>query len=170
MTITLKNLILAVVGLAVIIGLSVLLVTDNKSPDNSKTISSAILAAIETRFDFGTISMQKGNVSHKFELKNEGSEAVVINKVYTSCMCTTASLIDGTGKRLGIFGMPGHGGGSGNTNVNLAAGKSLTVEAIFNPAAHGPSGVGFIERSVYLETNSSETPVIELGFTAEVTK
>src|SRR3989344_6767643 len=58
-------------------------------------------------YDFGTISMADGEVKHQFKIRNTSSEAVIINKIYTSCMCTTASLTTRSGQ-FGPFGMPGH--------------------------------------------------------------
>ena len=114
--------------------------------------------------------MANGDVSYRFKLKNEGDEAVAVKKVYTSCMCTIANILDAFEKKLGVFGMPGHGGASSNANIEIKAGESIIVEAVFNPAAHGPSGVGLAQRSIYLETNSKKSPKVELNFTATVTQ
>ncbi|KKT83316.1 MAG: hypothetical protein UW81_C0021G0020, partial [Candidatus Giovannonibacteria bacterium GW2011_GWC2_44_9] len=40
-------------------------------------------------------------------------------------------------------------------------------EVVFDPAAHGPAGVGRIERAVYLENSASEA--LQLKFSATVT-
>jgi len=63
--------------------------------------------------------------------------------------------------------MPGHAGPS-KTNITVKPGESVVVETIFDPAAHGPSGVGLAERSVYLESNSQKSPKLELKFSAVV--
>ncbi|MBI2644015.1 MAG: DUF1573 domain-containing protein [Candidatus Wildermuthbacteria bacterium] len=156
-----------------VVGIAALLFTsrDNIRPTaaNTNTQSASALAAAETNFDFGTIAMQNGNVSHQFELKNEGTDPVTIQKVYTSCMCTNAYVKDASGKRHGAFGMPGHAG-SGKTNIVVAPGTTVTIEAVFDPAAHGPSGVGLAERAVYLETNSTVSPQVEFNFRANVTR
>jgi len=134
----------------------------------TEAISASILEATKSQFDFGTISMKNGNVSYKFEVENNGSESIVVEKVYTSCMCTTAKITDAQGKTYGPYGMPGHAGLSG-IEVEINPGEKAIVEAIFDPAAHGPSGVGLANRTVFLETNSTQTPKIELNFTAMVT-
>ncbi|MBI2003293.1 MAG: hypothetical protein HYS76_01805, partial [Candidatus Wildermuthbacteria bacterium] len=74
---------------------------------------------------------------------------------------------DKDGRRLGTFGMPGHG--ASTARVTVAAGETLTLRTVFDPAAHGPSGVGLAERGVYLETNSKETPKVEVLLRAQVT-
>jgi hypothetical protein len=53
------------------------------------------LAAREPYFDFGSISMAAGKVSHRFWFGNESRAPVTIYRVYTSCMCTTATLVKG---------------------------------------------------------------------------
>ena len=46
----------------------------------------------------------------------------------------------------------------------------MMLEAVFDPAAHGPSGVGLAQRYVYLETNSAKSPKLEISFQAMVTR
>jgi len=109
--------------------------------------------------------MATGKVNHAFKIRNAGIEPVVIGKMYTSCMCTTASLtIDG--KQFGPYGMPGHGfvpkiGQTINPN------EEATVEVVFDPAAHGPAGVGRIQRAITIEHNAGQP--VELLFDAIVT-
>ena len=133
------------------------------------TQSASVLGALEKDFDFGAIAMKNGDVSKIFELENEGTEPILISKVYTSCMCTVAKITTAKGDTSGPYGMPGHGGGISKANVEIGAGETVKVEVIFNPAAHGPSGVGLANRTVFIETNSSQTPKVELNFTATVT-
>ncbi len=80
-------------------------------------------------------------------------------------MCTKASLTQGD-IRVGPFGMPSHGGIVPIT-VEIASGAEAIVEAVFDPAAHGPAGVGPISRDVYLET--SDGGKLTLSFKANVT-
>ena len=157
-----------IIGIVVVLvlGAIVWLARPNaKSTDEPIAIGPTVLTVTETNFDFGTISMAKGNVSHMFTVTNTGTELVIINKLYTSCMCTTASIMDGT-EKVGPFGMPGHSG-IPSIKVSLAPGATTQVEAIFDPNAHGPAGVGTISRVVILE-NSAGKP-LEIGFTANVT-
>ena len=143
----------------------------NKESDASRAEinSASSLSAAESMFDFGTVPMKDGKISHKFEVSNNGAEAITIQKVYTSCMCTEAFIVDASGKQYGAFGMQGHVGAS-SASVSVDPGSSITVEAVFDPAAHGPSGVGLVQRSIYLETNSLSSPKLELSFKATVTR
>jgi len=91
-------------------------------------------------------------------VRNESDETITIGKMYTSCMCTTATLVMQAG-RFGPYGMPGHGFISA-IGKELASGEKATVETVFDPAAHGPSGTGFTERNIYVNTNSQIQPQI----------
>lgn len=128
---------------------------------------SGVLVADEKYYDLGTVSMAKGKVSQAFKIKNTGTAPAVIKKVFTSCMCTTATLSTADGK-VGPFGMAGHTAVP-EINKTLAAGEEASVEAVFDPAAHGPSGTGKVRRVVYLEVEGSDKP-IELSFEANVVK
>jgi len=80
-------------------------------------------------------------------------------------MCTTASLIKNN-KAFGPYGMQGHGF-IPKINEVMNPGEEATVDVVFDPAAHGPAGVGRIERIATIENNAGKP--LELGFTATVT-
>lgn len=140
--------------------------TENQIPAALLTGQSAFAAA-ESFFDFGKISMAKGNASHDFRIKNIGPKPINITKIYTSCMCTTAILQMSSGKELGPYGMPGHGGFAPAISQIVAPGEEIMVKAIFDPTAHGPAGVGPIERAIYVENDSGKP--VEIQFKAIVT-
>lgn len=167
-----KILILWGVGLVLLGGTIALLVNvmGNNNPNLTTYSNSSLVATTKTNFDFGRASMEGGDVSHNFKLKNNGAEPVKIGRVYTSCACTTAYVIDSSGKKYGKFGMPGHSGLRKSADVEVKPGESVIVEAVFNPAFHGPAGIGLAQRSVYVETNSAKSPKLEFRFQATVTK
>lgn len=164
-----KKIIIGIVGLVAFLGLLFII----SAPSNNTTIGASAsqttagqISATETSYNFGSISMKKGNVSNTYKVKNSSEFPVEITKLYTSCMCTTAALtIDG--KKTGPFGMPGHGGTVPNIAVSLAPGQEGEVELIFDPAAHGSAGIGKIDRTVFIESKGN--PNFELTFTALVT-
>lgn len=168
-----KNLITYVVGVVVIVGFVIVmaLASGGKTVNNSSPLaySAGALSTLERDYDFGTIRMADGNVAHSFEVKNESNEPVMINKVYTSCMCTVAYVIEEDGKRHGEYGMQGHGPIE-EANIEILPGESVALEAVFDPAAHGPEGTGKVKRVVYLETNSQTKPKLEVVFEADVIK
>lgn len=137
--------------------------TNNTSSEAPQ--AGGALVGSETAFDFGAVSMAAGTVKHAFAIKNTGTAPVKISTVYTSCMCTSAKLTI-NGQTLGPYGMPGHGP-LPRINEILEAGAEATVEAEFDPAAHGPAGVGRIQRTITIEHDAGQA--LELGFAAQVT-
>ena len=125
------------------------------------------LTASETFYDFGTISMKNGNVSKVFKVSNSTTQDIKVPSLTTSCMCTTAYIIKADGSRSRPYGMPGHGGAVPKANAIVEAGGSLDIEVVYDPNAHGPAGVGLIERAVFLEDESNN--VIEFKFKVNVT-
>lgn len=119
-----------------------------------------VLAADHNSFDFGSISMAKGKVNHVFTFKNSGSEPVKLTKFYTSCMCTAAN-IEVNGKTYGPYGMVGMG--IDTLNETLEPGSEAKVTVIFDPAAHGPAGVGSIIRDITVENNGGGPFVYEIS-------
>jgi hypothetical protein len=111
--------------------------------------AGSLLSADETKYDFGTISMGDGEVKKLFTVSNDTGADVRVDTVATSCMCTNAFIIDGENKR-GPFGMPGHGNTVPKANEIIKADEKRIIEVVFDPAAHGPAGVGAVERYVYL--------------------
>lgn len=129
-----------------------------KAPQNFGTISS--LAAVEKLYDFGTISMKNGLVNHVFTVNNSSDKDVYIKMVNTSCMCTSA-YIENENRERGPFGMEGMGYVP-PANEILKAGKSLGVKVVYDPNAHGPAGVGSIDRFINLMDASGSAFQLEI--------
>jgi hypothetical protein len=159
-----KVIISGVVFTAALLGAAWLALTP-RTAETSGT--STALAAVETSYDFGVISMAKGKVSHTFTLKNESAGSVRIIKIYTSCMCTTATLhtVAGESGPFGMSGMPGVP--LSPVNATIAPGEDATLSVEFDPAAHGPEGVGVARRIVYVEAGGQKP--VEVSFQATVT-
>lgn len=161
-----KNMLIGfVVVMIIFVGLVWLTQPGTSGGGRTNKSGGVVLAAAETDYDFGTVSMAAGNVSRRFTVKNPTDKPITLTKLYTSCMCTTASLLMGE-KRVGPFGMAGHGFIPPISEV-LEAGQTVEVEAVFDPTAHGPAGVGIIERMISLE-NDAGAP-LEFRFSANVT-
>ena len=161
-----KNIIGVLLSVLVLMGL-IWVARPDSSNDNTATLveSAGVLAVEESdMYSFGTISMAEGKVKHQFKMKNTGNEPVIVDKIYTSCMCTTAELIVGE-KRFGPYGMPGHGA-IPKIDGLIKPGEEAVVEAVFDPAAHGPAGIGRIQRAIVLENNAGQP--VELQFVAVV--
>jgi hypothetical protein len=124
--------------------------------------ASSTLTASTTLYDFGTISMANGKVDHLFEITNPTSKDVNINTISTSCMCTTAYFVNGTTKD-GPFGMSGMGFTYPSTaNEVVPANSSREINVQFDPAAHGPAGIGDIDRTIYIGQTNGGTLQLEI--------
>lgn len=134
--------------------------------NNSKDIGGDIgaLAVQKNQFSFGEIPINGGLVKKQIPLSVQGGQ-LSVKKIYTSCMCTNAYLIDNNTK-LGPFGMHD----SQKLNYAIASDKLYSIEITFDPAVHGLAGLGLNQRVVYIETNSPKTPLLEINFDATVIK
>ncbi|KKQ07329.1 MAG: hypothetical protein A3A96_03930 [Candidatus Zambryskibacteria bacterium RIFCSPLOWO2_01_FULL_39_39] len=111
--------------------------------------SESSLTASEVFYNFGTISMKNGDVSKEFIITNSTLQDITLKTVLTSCMCTSAFIIEPSGGIKGPFKMPGMGFVP-PANEIIGAGESRVVRVVYNPNAHGPAGVGQIDRFVNL--------------------
>lgn len=161
-----KIIISTVIGVLVLGGLIWIARPDGQNTSSVAAGSNRSLTAEETdNYNFGRISMAAGKVTHQFKIKNTSADTVTISKMYTSCMCTTATLIK-EGKQFGPVGMPGHEA-IPNLNQIINPNEEATIEVVFDPAAHGPAGVGRIQRKITIENNAGQP--IEFQFVAIVT-
>ncbi len=129
---------------------------NNEKIENKKQLNnSETLIANETVYDFGTISMRDGIVSKIFKLTNPTQKDIDLKNIGTSCGCTTAFIINGNSKK-GPFGMEGMS--NNKTDEVIPAGESRDIEVVFNPNAHGPAGIGIIDRFIYIiDSKRNET-------------
>lgn len=126
---------------------------------------NAKVTVAEKNFDWGNIPYSGGNATKTFTIKNTGTETLQLNEVKTSCTCTKAQVSIG-GKTSPYFSMHSTSGWVGE----VPAGKEAQLTVIFDPAFHGPSGVGPIERLVSVETNDPANPKIEFSLKGVVVK
>ncbi|OHB00965.1 MAG: hypothetical protein A3E94_00875 [Candidatus Zambryskibacteria bacterium RIFCSPHIGHO2_12_FULL_44_12b] len=163
-----KNLIITIVLILVFLSL-LYFGKGNKTavlPVDNQIKSGSLLNAGETKYDFGLISMKDGVVKRLFTVSNDTANDVRVDSVVTSCMCTNAYIVNGEDKR-GPFGMPGHGNTVPKANEIIKTGEKRVIEVVFDPAAHGPEGVGVAERYVYLVDEKGGA--LQLEIKAEVT-
>jgi hypothetical protein len=109
------------------------------------------LLAERDKHDFGDVPIDGGTVSTVFEVTNPGADPVRLVSVFTSCGCTTAEIEFPDSSTEGPFGMPGHSLPTG-LDRTIGAGETLKVRVMFDPAAHGPEGLGRVMRTVTLHT------------------
>lgn len=110
----------------------------------------------ETNHDWGEIKLNGGKVEKIFMVKNSGTGPLKLSDISTSCMCTTAQvIIDGKGSPL--FGMHQKSSWVGE----VQAGKEAELKIVFDPAFHGPSGIGAMTRQITVATNDKANPKLE---------
>lgn len=161
-----KTIILSLVGLSLVILIGgVMLVSRAPRPPEIIASPEAKIEVQDTNYDWGRLSIDGGNVEKVFSIKNVGSGTLELANVKTSCLCTEAQVTI-NGEKSPFFGM--HASSSWFGRLDPGAEAQLLV--IFDPAYHGPSGVGQITRLVTVETNDPEHPKLEFTLTAEVIK
>lgn len=135
--------------------------TDSVQDASALNVSKGSLVATEKFYDFGTISMKNGEVVKEFKVTNSNNGDVILSKVLTSCMCTSAYIVKPDGSAKGPFGMAEHGAVPSADEV-IKAGEDRIIRVVFDPNAHGPAGVGMIDRFITLTDTSNNTLQFEV--------
>lgn len=119
----------------------------------------------QKEYDAGVISMSDGLVKHTYGIKNIGDDDLKINKIWTSCMCTTAILRTEAGEspEFGMHNNP-------IWSQKISPGETGQLEVTFDPAFHGSQGTGLTVRIVYLLTNDVQNKKVEVKLTANVNR
>lgn len=138
-------------------------------PSQTKPAPLSLLTVSPEPFDWGNIKIGGGIVQMKFTLKNTSTEAISVSKLETSCMCTEASLKTGD-KESPFFGMPGHGGANPGWEAEITPGQEATLTVKFDPAAHGPEGLGKANRVARIWFSQPVNTYRDIAFTATVVK
>ncbi len=102
---------------------------------------AASISFSQTDYDFGDIKEADGNVSHKFEFTNTGSEPLIIQNVTPSCGCTTPTW----------------------TKEPVMPGEKGYISAVFNPS----NRPGHFDKYITVQSNASQ-PSIRLRITGKV--
>jgi len=130
------------------------------------TNDSQVLISVDSnKYDWGTIDYDKGIVSQNFEIKNTGNAILKLYNVKTSCMCTTAQLKtpEVTSKKFGMHE-------SSSSVVEVKPGETADLLVEFDPAFHGPNGVGPITRMITIDTNDTKNSKLTFNLTGNVIK
>lgn len=116
--------------------------------------------------DLGDVSYNGGVVTKEYEVTNTTDKTLKLRKIATSCMCTEAKVKMGD-RETPLFGMEMTGDMNPPVNMELGVGEKAIVSVNFDPAAHGPEGIGPFERTVYL-TFSDPAGVVDINFNGRV--
>lgn len=157
--------IITVVTLIILFGGVTIVSNSPSTPQATASKNAKVETQGPTSYDWGNIPINGGNVTKTFRMKNTGKDTLTVFNVKTSCHCTVANVtIDG--KTSQNFGMSGVSSWIGE----VSPGKEAKLSVIFDPAYHGPQGVGPMTRFVSLETNDPGTSRITFTVTGTVVK
>jgi protein-disulfide isomerase len=121
-------------------------------------IGAPIITISPNNYNFGKISQKKGVTATTFEITNNGKGDLIINKLKTSCNCTSASIIY-QGEEGPQFSMPGHGVNEriGNWQVSISPNDTAQLKVYYDPNVHknfrGPA-----VREIYIFSNDPVNP------------
>lgn len=160
-----KLIVLTVISTILIMGGGIIFLSSSQAPQVTASQNAKAYVISPTSADWGQIPMDKGTVSKIFNLKNTGTDTLKLFNVKTSCHCTKAHVTIG-GDDSPDFGMDSYSSWTGE----VAPGKEAKVTVVFDPAYHGPAGVGPITRFVSVETNDKVNPKLTFTVTGTVFK
>jgi hypothetical protein len=139
----------AIIVLTLLILAAIFFIGEGASKQSEPSGTESQLQTVEKIYDFGTISMAKGNVERVFKVSNPTDKDITVKTVTTSCMCTSAFIMKGDLAVKGPFKMPSMGYVP-PANEAIKAHESMDIKVVYDPNAHGPAGIGIIDRFVYL--------------------
>lgn len=162
-----KFIFLIVILSVVILGLGVWLISRpaGGSQLGIQAASEGKAEVENTDYDWREIDYGGGDATAEFTVKNSGVGPLSLFEVFTSCMCTTAQVIIGNQKSP-FFGMHTKSSWVGK----IPAGGQAVLKVVFDPAFHGPQGVGPMERQIVMTTSDPQNPKLEFNLKGTVVK
>ena len=157
---------IALISLLLIIGgLAIFGLFNYFSNQDHETIQDTPKIEINPQeYDAGTVSMTEGMVKYTHEIKNNGEGDLEIDRIWTSCMCTTARLKvgDEISFEFGMHSNPAF------WSQKIVPGEMGYLEVTFDQSFHGLQGTGPVVRIVYLSTNDPQNKKAEVRLIANV--
>lgn len=141
-------------GILLIIVLAISGYIYNKTTYGPQTAVSAM------EYNFGDVSVRDGMVSTNFTIRNDGVGDLVFNDMETSCMCTTAALIN-NGVLGPSFGMKMHGTNPKNWRAVIPPGGEAILKVDYNPTVHKDMR-GPFTRTITISTNDIRDRRVEV--------
>jgi hypothetical protein len=161
-----KFIVWLVVICLLVLGGGMFLLTRNPSKAAVADFSSGGTAVAQRmNEDWGKIAYAGGNKEATFEIKNSADSPLKLRNVRTSCHCTQAKL-NINGKESPLFGMSGNSPWVGE----VPPGGTASLKVVFDPAYHGPNGVGPIERFTKIETSDPQNTFLNFSVKGVVEK
>lgn len=125
-----------------------------------------IIVLNQESYDLGDVSQAKGVIAVSFEIKNIGEKDLVINKMDSSCGCTSASIIF-QGVEGPRFAMAGHGiVNPTDWQVAIPPNQTAELKIYYDPTVH-PDLRGAVTREIRIFSNDpidfEKKAIIELN-------
>ncbi len=142
---------------------------DGATTGGDRYVSNVLIQGVSANtesIDIGKVGYGGGIVSKVYEIKNDTGRDLKLKKIVTSCMCTKARVVFGD-KATKLYAMEMNGDKNPIIDYDFPAGSAAKVEFNFDPAAHGPAGIGPIDRVITLYFDGGFK---ELKFNGEVVK
>lgn len=162
-----KRIILGIVLFTILILVGgIVLLSGGGSTSATITASQNAKAKVDQKnYDWGQINMKGGNISKTFTIKNIGTDTLKLTNIKTSCHCTKAQV------KIGNISSPYFGMNNVSSwTSEVPPRQEAQLEVVFDPAYHGPQGIGPITRLVSVETNDKSNSRIEFSLTGTVFK
>ncbi|HJZ05530.1 hypothetical protein A2634_00135 [Candidatus Amesbacteria bacterium RIFCSPHIGHO2_01_FULL_48_32] len=160
-----KIVIIGVLLTAILVGGGVVVMSRSPNAASLEKTDKTKFFTDHTNFDWGKINYNGGVVNHVFEIKNSGESSLKLANIKTSCMCTTAKIStkNGAGPTVKMHEVSDWQG-------VLEPGETAQLEVVFDPAFHGPTGVGPVERIISVETSDPNKANVEFNLKGVVTR
>lgn len=126
--------------------------------------NSAIIEIEPSSYDFGMVSQAEGVISATIGITNKGNEPLIINKIDTSCGCTSAAVIY-KGVEGPRFSMAMHGTNPKDWRQVIQPGEAAELKVYYDPNVHKELR-GSVRRSVFIYSNDPRDNVKEIAISA----
>ena len=151
------------VGMVALIVGGLYLAARLSTPTGVKMSQKVSASVTETTKERGDVGINEGLLITDFLISNTGSDPLALYDVTTSCMCTVAQV------EMGSVISPEFRMGERSSYVaNVPPGEAATIKLIFDPAFHGPNGLGSVTRQAMMRTNDPRQPKIVLTMSSNV--
>ncbi len=133
---------------------------DSRPAESHTATRKSSLTVDRPEHDFGRVPIDSGSVETVFHIVNDGPDVMRLLSVSTSCGCTKALAEFADGSTVGSFDIPDDGD-TADAGKIVRPGEAFRVRVEFDPAAHGPDGVGRLLREIVLATlGGSQTRLV----------
>ncbi len=126
--------------------------------------NAPIIEIEPSSYDFGMVSQAEGVVSATIGIANKGNEPLIINKIDTSCGCTSAAVIY-KGVEGPRFSMAMHGTNPKDWRQVIQPGEPAELRIYYDPNVHKELR-GPVRRSVFIYSNDPRDKVKEIAISA----